>query len=206
MTAPSAQDGPPNESGCDSPLRHFLDGPPIAEIHGDDLEAIKQKGSADESLASKIARHYSQTGNSKIDVAGIGLVHLDLRSVRNSRGHGSQYHRLAAFLAVPEILRKGRLIDARPMNDAPEGKFYHFAAPIQINGLDYIGVVQIKSPPPPKGITRMYVHQVIRREQLRHPNRAITAAEAAGQESVKGDAGVAETLLRRLYAVKPPQV
>jgi len=65
-------------------------------------------------------------------------------------------------------------------------------------------VAQVKSPPPPKGITRLYVHQVFSKEKLRRPSelRATNAGKPTKQTSGKEGAGAAETLLRRIYSVK----
>jgi len=183
--------------------RQFLEGEPLAEVQDAELEAIKQSGPSHEGLAPKLARFYDRNGDSEINVAGIGWVRLDLRAVRNSQWHGNQPERLAAFVVVPEVLKKGRLVETEPMRDAPKGRFYHIAAPIRIFGEAFIAVAQVKSPPP-RGITRLYVHQVFSREKLRRPSelRATNVGKPTKQTSGKEGAGAAETLLRRIYSVK----
>jgi len=196
----------PLEEGRAELLAHqqFLDGEPLAEVQDAALEDIEQSGPSCEGLAPKVARFYNRNGDSKINVEGIGWVRLDLRAVRNSQWHGNQPERLAAFVVVPEVLKKGRLIETTPMRDDPNGSFFHIAAPIRILGEEFIVVTQIKSPPPPNGITRLYVHQVFSKEKLRRPSelRATDAGKPAKQTSGKEGAGVAETLLRHIYAVK----
>jgi len=184
--------------------QQFLEGEPLAEVEESALEDIKQDGPSHEGLAPKLARFFKRNGDSEINVEGIGPVRLDLRAVRNSQWHGNQPERLAAFVVVPELLKKGRLIETEPMRDDPDGRFFHIAAPIRILGEEFIAVLQIKSPPLPNGITRLYVHQVFSREKLRQPSelRATNAGKPTKQTSGKEGAGVAETLLRRIYSVK----
>jgi len=184
--------------------RRFLDGDPVVELQLDSLRVIEERGCANESLASRIAAFYKAGGNAEVFVSDIGLVRLDLRAVRNSQWHGNQPERLAAFVAVPEILKKGRIIDASPMRDEPAGQFFQIAAPIRISGEEFIAVAQVKSPPPPKGLIRLYVHQVFSKEKLRQPSdlRATAAGKPTKQTSGKEGAGAAETLLRHIYAVK----
>jgi len=181
--------------------RQFLDGVPVIKLPANALQAVESFGNSGDRLEKKIAAFYAQTRNSEVEVSGIGKVRLDLRAVRNSRGHGNQPERLAAFVAVPDILRKGRIIDTQPMRNDARGRFFQVAAPLQIDGHDFIALVQIRAPH--EGITRIYVHQVVPKGKLQSPQyyRADTA-EAVVQTSGQRGAGVAETLLRELYSVK----
>jgi len=182
--------------------RHFLDSSSVIEIPSTALEEVQTIGPPHDRLEKKIAAFYAQNGNAEIEVSGIGKVRLDLRAVRNSRGHGNQPERLAAFVAVPEILRKGRIIDTQPLREDPtRGMFFQIAAPVRINGTDFAALVQIKAPQ--GGITRMYVHQVIPKKELQDSQYYRTdGAKATEQDSGQRELGVAETLLREIYSVK----
>jgi len=181
--------------------RQFLDSAPTIELLSNALDEVRAIGLVGDRLEKKIAAFYAQNRNSEVEVNGIGKVRLDLRAIRNSRGHGSQPKRLAAFVAVPEILRKGRIIDTRSMRNDARGRFFQITVPLRVDGSDCIGVVQIKAPH--KGITRMYVHQVVPKKELQDSQyyRADTAG-AVVQTSGQRELGVARTLLREIYSVK----
>jgi len=181
--------------------RQFLDSAPVIRLPANALQAVESFGNSGDRLEKKIAAFYAQTRNSEVEVSGIGKVRLDLRAVRNSRGHGNQPERLAVFVAVPDILKRGRIIDTRPMRNDARGRFFQVAAPLRVEGIVCIGVVQIKAPH--KGISRMYVHQVVPKKELQDSQyyRADTAG-AVVQTSGQRELGVAETLLREIYSVK----
>jgi len=188
-------------------LKKFLTGKAHIELKGNELDQIKNFNHPDlpqnARLPAKIAKWYEMNGNAIVPVEGIGPVRLDKVAVEDSRSHGNQPHRLLAFSAVPDILRQGRLIDTMPDMHEPKGKFHHVAAPIAIRGVPYIGVVQVRAMPPPRGKTRMYVHQVLLLKQLQHPSGETSASVVPEGKPPTQDAGVAKTIINKILSVKP---
>jgi len=157
-------------------------------------------------LVEEVFQTYEKCGCLEIPVQGIGLVALDRRAIQNSRGHGDRPERLVAFLAVPEILQNGLLIDSRPMRTDPLGRFSHIAGRLQLSDKQYIAVVQVKTPTETN--SRMFTHQVFLKKKLQHPLhiRAASAEHAAEQTSGQRGAGVAEHILRKIYSVNPKSI
>jgi len=179
--------------------RHFLfeSGEPIARLEGTEF-ASGQEGK----LRDRIAQWYQQNGNAVVSVEGVGDIKLDKRAVEQSLSHGRWREKVAAFAAVPDVLRKGRIVHKEPLRGTNNGEFLHFAAPIQILGKDYVVDVMVKADS--RG-GRMYVHEVFLREKLRQSasqGGVDTAGKTAEQESASTDTGAAERVLRRIYDVK----
>gem|GEM_PF-357953 len=174
------------------------------------LKGTEFAGGDSGKLRFRIAEWYAKNGNAVVTVEGVGPVKLDVPAVEHSLSHGRWRQKIAAFAAVPDVLRKGQLIHREPLRGARDGgEFLHFAAPIQIGGREYIADVMVKTDS--KG-SRMYLHDVILTEKLRQP-ASQSGADAVGlsteavevptgEQSASTGAGVAERVLRRIYAVK----
>jgi len=152
-------------------------------------------------LRFRIAEWYAKNDNAVVTVEGVGPVKLDVAAVEHSLSHGTWRQKIAAFAAVPDVLRKGEIIYREPLKGATNGDYIHIAAPVQIGERDYIVDVMVKAD---SNGSRMYLHDVILTEKLRQPasQGGAVAAESAGKHTASTGARVAEEVLRRIYAVK----
>jgi len=176
--------------------RQFLDGEPVARLTG--KEFSKGEGSM---LRFRVANWYKERGNVVVEVSGLGSIKLDKRAVEQSLQHGKEREKIAAFAAVPDVLFKGLIIHREALHGTKDGDFVHVAAPIKIAGKPYIADIMVKAD---RNGSRMYLHDVVLIDELRQPATQIggDAAEAAEQQPSLAGAGTAETVLRRIYAVK----
>jgi len=181
----------------------FLTGEPVARLTGE--EFAEQQGGK---LRFRIADWYAKRRNSVVDVEGLGSIKLDSRAIEQSLRHGGKGRpKVAAFAAVPDVLRKGRVIHREPLHGTKDGDFVHVAAPIEIGGIFYITDVVVKAD---RNGSRMYLHDVVLKEALRLSAYASentsrggdVAASTTEQQSASADAGVVETVLRRIFSVK----
>lgn len=71
---------------------------------------------------------------------------LDERAVKDSLSHGLGRDKAAAFAAVPEVLKQGRVVQREPMRGKQAtGNVFYIAAPIRLGDKDMIEVVLVKS-------------------------------------------------------------
>jgi len=182
----------------DEQLTHqrFLLGPPVSQLTGEEF-AMGEGGM----LRFRIADWYKQHGDATVTVDGVGAVKLDMRAVQQSLKHGQGRDKIAAFAAVPDVMRGGKIIHREPLLGATNGEFLHIAAPVKIGSKHCVVDVMVKSD---LNGRRMYQHAVSLIEDLRQPvtQSGAVAADSAGKRSSLTDAGVAETVLRHLFSVK----
>jgi len=176
--------------------RQFLDSEPVARLTG--KEFAKGEGGM---LRFRVANWYKERGNVVVEASGLGSIKLDKRAIEQSLQHGKEREKIAAFAAVPDVLLKGRIIHREALHGTKDGDFVHVAAPVTIAGKPYIADVMVKAD---RNGSRMYLHDVVLIDELRQPATRIggDAAEAAEQQPSLAGAGAAETVLRRIYAVK----
>ncbi|WP_197456803.1 hypothetical protein, partial [Cephaloticoccus primus] len=182
--------------------REFLDGEPVARLTGEEFS--QGEGGM---LRDRIAQWYAEHDRATVEVGGVGTVQLDRRAVERSLSHGHNRAKIAAFAAVPDVLRRGRLVHEEPLRGSTQsGRFLHLAAPVEVGGRGHILDVVVKAD---TSGGRLYLHNVVLREKLQHPPTQGTggpgsavAASEAGKRSASTDAGVIETVLQRIYSVK----
>lgn len=176
----------------------FLNGPAVAQLSGDEFSP---NGSP---LTKRVTQWYVQQGVERVETPGIGSVRLDEKAVKNSFSHGMSRTKATAFAAVPEVLRKGRIIHREPMHGArDDGTVYHVAAPITIGGDAYVADVMVRAD---ANTNRMYVHEVALQETLRASAFETSAGAAEAGVRAGADAGAIRSVLRRIYAVNPDTV
>ena len=177
--------------------RKFLDGSPISTLTGDEF---KSDGVP---LTVKVPQWYADRGVSTVEVDGIGAVCLDETAVKNSLSHGIGRDKAAAFAAVPDVLKRGRVIHREAMRGSREGAVFHVAAPISIGGKVFIADVLVKSD---RNTSRMYVHEVALKEKLQQ-SVFKTGADAGKPGELTGtDAGAIRSVLQNVYSVNPDAV
>ncbi len=116
-------------------------------------------------ITKKVAQCYNDRFNGRIERKHFGEVILDERSVKDSIAHGIGRTKSAAFAAVPEIIRDGVEIDTQENWKGRNRDSFTFAAPVEIGGKPYVGVV-IVTRGAVKGDNRFYLHEVILQENL----------------------------------------
>lgn len=116
-------------------------------------------------ITKKVAQYYNDKFGGRIERKNFGEVILDERSVKDSIAHGIGRAKSAAFAAVPEIIRDGVEIDTQENWKGRNRDSYTFAAPVEIGGKAFVGVV-IVTRGAVKGDNRFYLHEVILQENL----------------------------------------
>lgn len=117
-------------------------------------------------LTEKVARFYAENYGGKVERDGVGTVLLDERSVKDSIAHGIGRNKAVAFAAVPDIIKNGAIIDRQ---DNWKGRGYGsvtFAAPLEIGGKGYVGIVVANEVTLSDGSHRFYLHEVALQKNL----------------------------------------
>jgi len=182
-------------------IRSFLDGPPVCTLHGGEFRLGDFSSNAE--FITDVALSYAAAGDAVIKREDLPAICLDRRAVKNSRGHNRTPIRMAAFAAVPAVLRHGCILHSEPMLGGPTGAVVmHVAAPVVIAQVEVIAVATIKSD---ANGTRLYTHQVYEKQKLRRA-ALLPSTEPnceAGQPSGEGaPTGAVWRLLVERYRVK----
>nr|DAL39411.1 MAG TPA_asm: chromosome segregation ATPase [Caudoviricetes sp.] len=126
-----------------------------------------------------VAEFFDSIGNTA-ENEELGSIVLQRRGVKNDIAHGIGREKAAAFMAVPDVLKHGKVVDYQ-VNW--KGRGYDtaiIAAPIQISGEDYFAGVCVKSA---SGENKFYVHEVLSIKEGATPfNRAAleTSVDSGG--------------------------
>ena len=127
-----------------------------------EMETIVSVPGYDGSLkASDVIQAVSEFFNSIGNTAEneeLGSVVLRKRSIKDDISHGIGREKVAAFMAVPDVLKHGKVVDYQ---ENWKGRGYDtavVAAPIKISGEDFIAGVCVKRT---SGENRFYVHEVL---------------------------------------------
>lgn len=99
-----------------------------------------------------MAQYYAENYEGKVEREGVGMVLLDERSVKDSIAHCIGRTKAVAFAAVPDIIKEGVIIDRQ---ENWKGRGYGsvtFAAPVELGGEGYVGVVIAKELLDPKRV------------------------------------------------------
>jgi len=174
---------------------------PVCTLHGGEFQLGDFPSNVE--FITDVAAGYAAAGHTVIEREDLPPICLDRRAVKNSRGHNRGPARIAAFAAVPVVLRYGRILHIEPMLSGPAGTFVaHVAAPVVIAQVEMVAVVTIKSD---ANGTRLYTHQVYEKQKLRRA-ALLPSTEPngeAGQPSGEGaPTGAVWRLLVERYRVK----
>ena len=164
------------------------------------METVANVPGYDGSLkASNVIQVVSEFFNSIGNAAKheeLGSVILRKRGIKDDISHGIGREKAAAFMAVPDVLKRGRTVDYR---ENWKGRGYDtavVAAPIKISGEDYIAGVCVKRA---RGENMFYVHEVLPIKEGATPfNRA--ALETSVNSG--GDTPSLNSILSELLYVK----
>lgn len=146
-------------------------------------------------IVNKVSEFFESIGGS-VNNKELGTISLRRRGIKNDVSHGIGREKAASFMAVPDILQKGKVVDYQTNW---KGRGYDtavIAAPIKIAGVDYLAGVCVKRT---STDSNFYVHEVlpIKNEGTMPFNRAALESVDSG-----GDAPSINSILLDILAVK----
>ena len=135
-------------------VEYIFNGAPVCDVKGDEFP------NNGEDLNERIYQYYKNQFNNVI-TNSIGNIKLDKRSIKDSIYHGINTDKVNAFVAVPYVLQKGKMLD---VSKAKENEHrYLFVAPLTLKGKDYYCEVVVKSNKDRQGF---YIHEIELKEKL----------------------------------------
>jgi hypothetical protein len=97
----------------------------------------------DGSLVDMVSEYYAHIGG-KVERKGLGVVNLTRRGIKSSTANGVGRAKASAFKIVPDIIKDGRIIDRQGNSKGGGYDTVVIAAPVKIEGRDYIAEVVVK--------------------------------------------------------------
>ena len=145
----------------------------VKELSGNEFEK------SETSLIDMVANYYEKEHHGCAFRNGIGYVSLSKRTVKDSMAHFSLYRdRVAAFKAVPEVIKRGVQIDGETEWKGRSYDSLTLSAPISIGGEGYICTVIVKLVGDDSH-GKFYLHKIDLqknlREDLSEPNKSENA-------------------------------
>ncbi|GHU88313.1 hypothetical protein FACS189476_05210 [Spirochaetia bacterium] len=144
------------EIGIEAATDWLLKAEPVSRLTGEEFKK------SEKDLITQIVEYFDTLGG-KVDRVGIGTVILDRRGAKDSVGHKVGRAKVAAFKAVPDIIKYGQIIDSKKNWKCRNYDTYVIDAPISIGGKPYIAEVILTKK---KEKTRYYLHEVEIKEKL----------------------------------------
>jgi len=123
---------------------------PVKQLEGTEFE----KSEID--LITQVDQFFKSIGG-KVEREGLGTVELNRRGVKDSIAHGISRAKSAAFMAVPDIIKNGKIIDYQKDWKGRGYDTYVIDAPITIGNVEYIAEVIINQD---KDGQRFHLHEV----------------------------------------------
>ena len=164
---------------------------PVKEITGEEFK----KGEVD--LITQVSSFFDSVGNHAYNQQ-LGDIILDRSGVGDDIAHGIGRKKAAAFAAVPEVLRYGKVIDYQT---DWKGRGYDtavVAAPVTIGGEPYLeGIILVRK----SETNRFYVHEVLTEKEGEPPFKTGGATPKSGGDS-GGNSPSVLSLLRQVENVK----
>jgi ComF family protein len=139
----------------ESALEWIFSADPVVILSGSEF------AKSETDLVTQVAEYFKGIGG-MVEREGLGIVDLTRRGVKSSIAHGIGRKKAAAFKAVPEVIKKGKIIDFQ-LNW--KGRGYNTCiidAPVTIGTTPYIAEVIINQD---KDGQRFYVHEVELKEK-----------------------------------------
>lgn len=126
----------------------------VAQLAGDEF-AI-----GDGKIKANVLSYWQKNYKGKVVNDVIGEVTLDKKGLKASVGHGMTKEKAAAYHAVPEILKYGKVVDYQKAWKGRQVDGVMVAAPITISGERYLaGVIVVR--PHHTDLQRYYTHDVV---------------------------------------------
>ncbi len=117
---------------------------------------------SDIDLVTQVASFFDSIGG-QVERADIGVVRLTRQGVRSSIAHGIGRTKAAAFMAVPDVIKHGKIIDYQENWKGRGYDTYVIDAPILIGSGEYIAEVIIERSH--SGGNSYYLHEVAIKEK-----------------------------------------
>lgn len=122
---------------------------PVVELTGKEFEM------GGKNLKEKIKSFFESVGGKAYNSI-VGEVLLDKRAIRDDVSHGLGVEKVAAFKAVPDVIREGNILDHQLQWKGRKYDSVTIGAKVKIGGKDYYELVIVKVTEK----NRLYVHEV----------------------------------------------
>ena len=140
--------------GVESPevvLNDCIQQDPIFTLNGDEFSS----GSGN--LYQEVADFFAEQYGGKVENPILGEVKLNKAAVKSSASHGLGRNKVMAFMAVPEVIKSGKIFDYQKNWKERRYDTWVLAAPILIKGKKYVCEVIVMDTGEHK---RFYLHEV----------------------------------------------
>ena len=151
---------------------------PVKQLEGSEFSK------SEKSLITQVNEFFKSIGG-KVEREGFGMVNLTRQGIKSSIAHGIGRVKAAAFTAVPEIIKQGKIIDRQTNWKGRGYDTYVIDAPINIGNIEYIAEVIINKD---KDGQRFYLHEVEIKEKARSAFKTgmdTSALQAPAQSAFK---------------------
>ncbi|BBL75434.1 hypothetical protein [Methylomagnum ishizawai] len=180
-------------------VNKFLNGEPVAEMHGDEVPKFHQV----RDLAKWVADDWHVRHGNAVNNPQLGRIIIDHRSATASIGHGLKAIKAQGFYLVPDGIRQGRVLGKLEKKNEASPDAYLIGAPVKIGGEVYKLYIEVRKD---ANMQRMYVHEVV----LRKPQTAFKIAAASSSEKAEPHAahkpGAIRSLAQSIAAVNPDSI
>lgn len=140
--------------GVESPeavLKDCIQQEPIFTLNGDEFS------SRSGNLYQEVADFFAERYGGKVENPVLGEVKLNKAAVKSSASHGLGRNKVMAFMAVPEVIKSGKIFDYQKNWKERRYDTWVLAAPILIKGKKYVCEVIVMDTGEHK---RFYLHEV----------------------------------------------
>ncbi|MDR2952440.1 MAG: hypothetical protein LBU82_04275, partial [Treponema sp.] len=146
---------------------------PVKELKGTEF------AKSDTNLVSQVAEFFNNIGG-MVEREGFGTVDLTRQGIRSSIAHGVGRDKAIAFMAVPDVIKNGKIIDHQTNWKGRGYDTYVIDAPITIRNVDYIAEAIINQD---KDGQRFYLHEVEIKEKAQGAFK--TATERSAPQAIQ---------------------
>ena len=146
------------KSDIEKSINAVIDMKPVSVLNDTEFSTIFENKGIKE-LKKRVSAYYEEIGG-YAHSQDIGDVSLTKRGIKDDVGHGIGKIKADAFKTVPDVIEKGKIIQAKRNW---KGRIYDsvvIAAPVEINGSEYLEGVVIKRDVKSKN-QGLYVHEVL---------------------------------------------
>ncbi|GMO48603.1 MAG: hypothetical protein Ta2G_04520 [Termitinemataceae bacterium] len=143
------------DNGSVENIKWVFTAAPVSKLTGEEF------AKSEKDLITQVDEFFKSIGGT-VERAEFGTIDLTRQGIRASIAHGISRMKAAAFKAVPDVIKHGRIIDHQ-INWKNRGyDTYVIAAPITIGNVEYIAEVIITQD---KDGQRFYLHEVEKKEK-----------------------------------------
>jgi hypothetical protein len=114
----------------------MLRGKTVARVTGDEFQNVRSS----DDLVNGLYKYYGDNYGGKVQRHGIGDIYFTKKGLRSDVGHGIGREKIAAFVAVPDILTKGKILRISPNWKGRGYRSFVIGAPIEIADKRYLAI------------------------------------------------------------------